>query len=589
METPPRPHEMDPVPTRRPVRVLSMRAVFAVAALMIFVAAVAAFVLLNTGLGGSAQLDAIRTAATVAVGAGGAAGLWLAARRQRTNEIVLNMREQAQALEQVHRERVAAAAEADAGERRITELYAKAADQLGSDRAPVRLAGMYSLERLAQNNPALRQTVVNVLCAYLRMPYELAVGREVESSFDRQQELQVRLTAQRVLSAHLGPGHPRKVVVDRFSMESDSDLSRNFWDGVSVDLTGATLVNFEFRNARVGDAYFADVSFVGDTLFSGVRVSGVASFERSTFSGIAEFSASSFLGQVTFAGATFLGSASFWDATFSEETSFAGASFHGDVQLAQPEIDLADVLVVGAAQDTRRLWPDGWAVRFDGRNTGRLVYFGGQRGTGASQEASIVSETPKLATIAVDEGDVADPIISIYTSADDGAELKEVLARALERFGLELSDDGPAIHGSWFQRFTARVKGIAGSEGAQERLRKLEQAIELEHLGKARAEIDKSKAEAVAAVLGAVQQQESAVVRLGSLVVVKAHGAVAVWTISELEAAELEKDSSLLRDPIKVLEYLRNIDGVHSDPMIESVVSGQIESVDLTGKVDNAE
>jgi len=37
----------------------------------------------------------------------------------------------------------------DAAERRITELYTKAADQLGSDEAPVPLAGLDAKERLA--------------------------------------------------------------------------------------------------------------------------------------------------------------------------------------------------------------------------------------------------------------------------------------------------------------------------------------------------------------------------------------------------------------------------------------------------------
>jgi hypothetical protein len=59
----------------------------------------------------------------------------------------------------------------DATERRVTELYTKAADQLGSDKAPVRLAGLYALERLAQDNPSQRETIVNVICSYLQMPY----------------------------------------------------------------------------------------------------------------------------------------------------------------------------------------------------------------------------------------------------------------------------------------------------------------------------------------------------------------------------------------------------------------------------------
>jgi hypothetical protein len=48
----------------------------------------------------------------------------------------------------------------------------KSALVAGSDKAPVRLAGLYALERLAQNNEYQRQTIVNVVCAYLRMPYQ---------------------------------------------------------------------------------------------------------------------------------------------------------------------------------------------------------------------------------------------------------------------------------------------------------------------------------------------------------------------------------------------------------------------------------
>ena len=99
------------------------------------------------------QIDAIRTGLSAAVGTGGAFALLLAFRRQRSTEV--------SAVHTI----------TDATERRVTELYSKAADQLGSDKAPVRLAGLYALERLAQNNPSQRQTIVNVICAYLTMPY----------------------------------------------------------------------------------------------------------------------------------------------------------------------------------------------------------------------------------------------------------------------------------------------------------------------------------------------------------------------------------------------------------------------------------
>src|SRR3954453_1652294 len=53
----------------------------------------------------------------------------------------------------------------------VTETYSKAVEQLGHDQAPVRLGALYSLVSLAQDNPPRRQTVVDVVCAYLRMPY----------------------------------------------------------------------------------------------------------------------------------------------------------------------------------------------------------------------------------------------------------------------------------------------------------------------------------------------------------------------------------------------------------------------------------
>ncbi len=76
----------------------------------------------------------MRTGLAAGGGAGAVVGLMLAFRRQRNAEL-------ATALGQL-----------DAGERRITELY-NAAERLGSDKAPVRLTALYTLERLANDNP----------------------------------------------------------------------------------------------------------------------------------------------------------------------------------------------------------------------------------------------------------------------------------------------------------------------------------------------------------------------------------------------------------------------------------------------------
>jgi hypothetical protein len=99
------------------------------------------------------------------------------------DRINLSSREHQHAIE------VARSIELDATQRRITELSAKASDQVGSDKPTVRIGGLTDLERLGQNNPDLRQTVVDRICAYLQMPFDLpelsqggARGRPVASS-----------------------------------------------------------------------------------------------------------------------------------------------------------------------------------------------------------------------------------------------------------------------------------------------------------------------------------------------------------------------------------------------------------------------
>ena len=266
---------------------------------------------------------------------------------------------------------MAAATEADAAERRVTDLYTKAADQLGSDKAPVRLAGMYALERLAQNTPDQRQTIVNVLCAYLRMPYQPPAAPLVNTAEDttkekREQERQVRLTAQRILADHLRPG-------------DDLDQSAEmFWPNIELDLTGATLLDLDFakchiRTARFsnaqfsGAARFGEARFSGDTWFSGAQFNGAARFDEAEFGGDVRFHEAQFSGIVGFGGARFSGDTWFdeaefggivWfgGARFSVGAGFGGAKFSGDAEFggARVRTDVPD--------EVRGAWPPPYVV-----------------------------------------------------------------------------------------------------------------------------------------------------------------------------------------------------------------------------------
>ncbi|HEX8864800.1 MAG TPA: pentapeptide repeat-containing protein [Lentzea sp.] len=201
-----------------------------------------------------AHLDAVRTAGTIVVGTGGAVALLLAARRQRSAELTLK-----------HQQDTARQAEHDAIERRITELYTKAADQLGSDKAPVRLAGLYALERLGVANADQRLTIVNVICAYLRMPFA-----------DDREEAQVRITALRILHAHRRDDQhwwDVKIDLDGANLTgSRLPRSKFAWatfegaDLSRVDFTGSDLSNADLTHAQLVDADFTGVDLSGARL-----------------------------------------------------------------------------------------------------------------------------------------------------------------------------------------------------------------------------------------------------------------------------------------------------------------------------------
>jgi len=288
----------------------------------------------------TAHLDVLKLAASIVVGGGGLFALYLAARRQQTQEFELEERKRELAQRekvQAHAEQVAEDNRVDAVERRITELYLKAVEQLGSGKAAVRLGGIYALERLAQDNVKQRPTVVSVFCAYLRMPFESPGDLPQTEDTDYKtalaehrewvQEREVRVTAQRVLRDHLRKGSGEQPLF-------------TYWADTDLDLTGAHLIGFDLsqcttRTARFGSATFigggADfrsARFSGPTDFGSATFSGgVADFGSATFTGSADFGSATFTSVIHFRSATFVGGAEFKSARFSGPTDFGSASF----------------------------------------------------------------------------------------------------------------------------------------------------------------------------------------------------------------------------------------------------------------------
>ena len=259
------------------------------------------------------DLDALATRAfAVVAGLSGVALLVIAYRRQRTTE-----------------------ADAERQNSKLfTETFDSASDKLGNDHSAVRLAGVHALARLADEAPKGRgnlvQMVIDVLCAYLRMPYvpapdppgdtadddQITQYRDRKLEFDSLQE--VRHTIFRIIQNRLGRN------------------TNTCWHGKNYDFTGAVIDGGSLSGATFsgGTVDFRKARFVHDNVhlrkvkFSGATVdfrwacfdSGGAIFRKAEFSG----------GTVDFREAEFNGAkVSFLEAEFSGATvDFREAKFN---------------------------------------------------------------------------------------------------------------------------------------------------------------------------------------------------------------------------------------------------------------------
>ena len=191
--------------------------------------------------------------------------------------------------------------------RTLNERFATAADQLGSDKPAPRLAGVYAMAGLADDWEENRQTCVEVLCAYLRMPYEADPGQDAPEpqrlAFQAIRE--VRHTVIRVIAAHL------------------AENAAVSWQGLGFDFRGVVFDGGDFSGAQFssGSVDFRSARFSGgEVRFSYTRFSG----------GWVNFSDAQFCGgRVDFMSASFSGgTVDFYGAQFSDgEVSFGLAQF----------------------------------------------------------------------------------------------------------------------------------------------------------------------------------------------------------------------------------------------------------------------
>ncbi|MEV5207116.1 pentapeptide repeat-containing protein [Micromonospora sp. NPDC053740] len=281
--------------------------------------------------------DLLKLVFAVVAGIGGVAALVVAYRRQRVAEHTNALAEFAHQLAQAADLRaevtkaLAEAADERAkietdrnGIRLFNERFAKASEQLGSEKAAVRLAGVYAMAGLADDWREGRQTCIDVLCAYLRMPY--IPPSDAPSEMPTQADSQVPMVDAETVRAAREEREVRHTVirlVGRHLRPAEADATS--WSGCDLDFTGAVFDGGDFSGVTFSGGR---VSFVGATFSA-----GVVAFDEATFSGgrvffdFATFDG----GQVSFEGTTFSGGrVSFDYATFDGgQVSFEGTTFSG--------------------------------------------------------------------------------------------------------------------------------------------------------------------------------------------------------------------------------------------------------------------
>lgn len=341
------------------------------------------------GSAGTTDSDALRTGGLAAVSVVALYGLWLNDRRRKVDEeryaVQAQQRDlddQRYRLEEARQDLDRQRADHDRS-RSADERFARSLELLGSDADQVRVGALHALAGLARTRPEYTQTTLDILCAYLRRPYDHptyqehrkaaedptaeTAGESAPRDVDADRERQVRLTAQRL-------------IVDLLPSTTELDTPN-----YNLDLTGAALEYFDLSHKRVGTFTARSTHFYEAVSFEGARFHGpiwltwahlwgeafrandmvchgIAWWSNFTASGPVEFDRTEFRGETKFAYATFADRVSFQGCRFATTVDFQHTEFLGELSFVNTEglIGRTHGMHVSLRHDVRL--PMGWII-----------------------------------------------------------------------------------------------------------------------------------------------------------------------------------------------------------------------------------
>ena len=239
------------------------------------------------------------------------------------------------------------------------ERYTKAVEQLGDEKAPVRMGGVYTLvglvdewleeESIEKHEDRLKegQVIINNLCAYIRSPFTLA------SHYD--ELMQDTPDAEGVYQDKV-----QEFYADKATLDSETDVRLSIikeihdriqgpdkntpgaWSDFEYDFSGSTFfypidltnsyyakpINFSGSTYKSW-ADFTSSTYQGGAYFSRSTYQGEADFTDSTYKDVADFSSSTYQGWADFTGSTYQGGADFIRSTYQGWADFSRSTYQG--------------------------------------------------------------------------------------------------------------------------------------------------------------------------------------------------------------------------------------------------------------------
>ena len=270
------------------------------------------------------------------------------------------------------------------------ERYTKAVEQLGDEKAPIRMGGVYTLvglidewledESIEKYEDRLKegQVIINNLCAYIRSPFALAshynelsnptlkeIYKDKKEKFyadiaTLDSESDVRLSIIKEIHDRLqGPGENTPGTWSDFEYDFSGsvffypvDLTKSYYKK-PINFSGSTYQEEAYFSGSTYKswAYFTDSTYQALAYFSSSTYQALAYFSSSIYQGGAYFSRSIYQSRADFSGSTYQSRADFSGSIYIYQggTNFTGSTY-------QSRADFTDSIYQGWADFTDSIY-----------------------------------------------------------------------------------------------------------------------------------------------------------------------------------------------------------------------------------------